>query len=63
MGWVSRWRGGLGGDSLVDCFPNDGDEGILEGGGEGLGEEAGDGVVHGGLGGVLWVMSLMTHTV
>ena len=41
-------------ESLGDRFPHDGDESVLEGGGESLGEEAGDGVVHvcGGCGGL-----------
>lgn len=35
--------------SLVDGFSNDGHESLFEGGCESLGEEAGDGVVHGGV--------------
>ena len=38
--WLAR-------QSLVDGFSNDGDESVFEGGCESLGEEAGDGVVHG----------------
>ena len=40
---------GKAGESLGDGFSNDGDESLLEGGGESLGEKAGDGVVHGGV--------------
>ena len=48
--------------SLVDGFPNDGDESVFEGGCESLGEKAGDGVVHGVWWcWVGWVVSLMTR--
>ena len=45
------------GESLGDGFSHDGDESVLEGGCESLGEEAGDGVVHGGVGLVGVVMT------
>ena len=44
--------GGHGGESLRDGFPHDGREGVLEGLGESLREQGGEGVGHGGVG---WV--------